>query len=87
MTEQPSITFRVEDREFDISDLTWDEVEQIEEQFDTAFAELDFGRAKIMRVIVLTLMRHENPKARMEDLGQIKILKSMLQARNGAGPE
>lgn len=86
MSDQPGFKFRVENTEYDISDLTWDEVEELEEQFDTSFADLDFGRSKVMRAIVLTLMRHADPKLKREDLGQIRILKSML-AQNGASPE
>jgi hypothetical protein len=78
--------FRVEGVEYDISDLTWDEVEQIEEQFDSAFAELDFGRSKVMRAIVLALIRHTRPDATAEELGKVKILKSMV-VENGAGPD
>lgn len=87
MSSQPTeFKFRVEGVEYEISDLTWDEIEEIEEQFDCAFADLDFGRAKVMRAIILALMRHTDPDAKREDLGQIRILKSML-AQNGASPE
>jgi hypothetical protein len=85
MAEQPGIRFTIEGRTYDITDLTWGEVEEIEEQFDLAFSDLEFGRAKVMRAIVVRLMRHDSPDLKPEDLDGIRILKDfeVVEDTNG----
>ena len=88
MSEAPTILFEVNDVVYDITDLTGDEVEQIEEEFDCAFAELDFGRAKVRRFVLFPLLKRDKPDLSMDDMLAMKVLKDLMsqaeEPSNGA---
>lgn len=76
----------IEGREYDATDLTLDEVEEIEEACGgVSLEELDLGRAKVLKAIVYTLLKRDDPDVSMDRVGSIR-LKSLLQrpAVNGA---
>jgi hypothetical protein len=64
--------------EYDLDDLTLDEMEAIEEGCGgLPFSDLNFGSAKTMKVITLTLLRRRQPDATLDDVGSIKMLDLM----------
>jgi len=67
--------FRIEGIEYDLDDLTLDEIETIE---DTAggvpFSEVNYGSAKGMKAFAFVLMRRGNPEITMEEVGKTKIV-------------
>ena len=65
---------RIEGKNYDLEELTLDEVEQIEEALDAGIGEIDLRRAKVIKVIVYTLMRRDNPALTLEEVGQIKMV-------------
>ena len=72
------VIFQVNGKDYDITDLTGDEVEQIEEEFDCAFAELDFGRAKVRRFVLFPLLKRYDPDLTMDDMKAMKVLKDLI---------
>src|SRR5262245_30505716 len=68
-------TYRIKGVEYDLDDLTLDEMEQIEELCDgTPFTELHYGRTKTMKAIAFTLMKRGSPDLRYEDVGSVKLV-------------
>lgn len=66
--------FKINQVEYDLDDLTLDEVEQIEDLAGGAFSEINFASAKTMKALAFTLMRRNNPDLTMQDVGQVKML-------------
>lgn len=76
----------VDGRPYDATDLTLDEVEEIEEGCGgVALEHLDLGRAKVLKQIVFTLLKRDEPDVTMERVGKLK-LRTLLRepANNGA---
>ena len=65
---------RIDGKDYDLEELTLDEVEQIEEALDAGIGEIDLRRAKVIKVIVYTLMRRDNPALTLKEVGQIKMV-------------
>ncbi len=67
--------FKISDVEYDLDDLTLDEIELIE---DTAggvpFSEINYGSAKGMKAFAYVLMRRGNAEITMEEVGKTKIV-------------
>jgi len=67
--------FKINGVEYDLDDLTLDEVEQIEEHAGAgAFTEMNFGAAKTMKAVAFTLMRRSEPTLQMSDVGKVKLI-------------
>ena len=70
--------FNINGSEYDLDDLTLDEVEKIEDLCGgVAFSELNFGSAKAMKAISFTLMSRDHPDVTYEDVGSVKMLDMM----------
>jgi hypothetical protein len=54
-------------------DLELWEIELLEETMDTALEDIDFNRAKALRVLVYVLMHRKNSKFTLEDAKHIKV--------------
>jgi len=68
-------TFKIRGTEYDMDDLTLDEVEEIEERAGgVPFSELNFGAAKAMKAIAFVLMKRSNPELDMLDVGSVKVI-------------
>jgi hypothetical protein len=68
-------TFTINGSDYDLDDLTLDEMEEIEENAGgIPYSELNFGSAKTMKAIAFTLMRRKDSTLEMEQIGKIKLL-------------
>ena len=67
--------YKIDGVQYDLDDMTLDEMEAIEEACGgTPFGELNFGSAKTMKAIALTLIRRSNPDATIESIGSTKMI-------------
>lgn len=67
--------FKISGTEYDLDDLTLNEVEAIEDACGgAAFSELNFGSAKTMKAIAFTLMKRNNPEITLDDVGSVKVI-------------
>lgn len=74
MTDETGLLLYVDGRPYDATDLTLNEVEEIEEACGgIALENLDFGRAKVLKAIVYTLLRRDDPDVSMERVGALKL--------------
>ncbi len=65
---------RINGKPYDATDLTLNEVEQIEDLCGgVSLDNLDLGRAKTLKAIVFVLMRRDEPEITLEEAGQIKL--------------
>lgn len=69
---------------FDVDDLELAEVELLEEHMDAAIEEIDFGRAKALRVLVYLLLHRQDETFTLEDAGHIKLGQFAEPNGNGA---
>ena len=70
--------FTINGVDYDLDDLTLDEVEQIEERAGAgAFTDMNFGGAKTMKAIAYTLMRRTSPELEWSEVGKVKLLDFM----------
>jgi len=88
MSDETSQGFmlHIEGREYDVTSLTLDEVEEIEDACGGVPLErLDLGLSKVLKAIAYALYKRDNPDADMEVIGKIRRL-SLLEtsAENGA---
>lgn len=66
--------FKINGVEYDLDDLTLDEVELIEETAGgVPFAEVNYGSVKGMKAFAFTLMKRDHPDITMEEVGKVKI--------------
>lgn len=67
--------FTINGTQYDMDDLTLDEVEEIEERAGgEAFSELNFGSARVMKSVAFTLMKRSNPDLDFAEVGKVKML-------------
>lgn len=67
--------FKINGVEYDLDDLTLDEVEAIEDRNGgIPFSDLSFGSAKVMKSIAYALMTRNNPELAWEDVGKVKVI-------------
>lgn len=66
--------FKINGIEYDLDDLTLDEVESIEDLAGGSFSSIDFGSAKTMKAIAFTLMRRNRPDLMMDEVGKVKMI-------------
>jgi hypothetical protein len=65
-------SFKIQGHTYDMDDLTLNEVEEIEERAGgTAFSELNFGSAKVMKAIAFVLMKRSNPDLTEDEVGAL----------------
>jgi hypothetical protein len=68
-------SFKIQGHTYDMDDLTLNEVEEIEERAGgTAFSELNFGSAKVMKAIAFVLMKRSNPDLTEDEVGAVKVI-------------
>lgn len=79
-TQPPGVTIQGKHYAFD--SLTLDELEEIENKCGAAFDDLDLGRASVIKQVVFTFMRRDNPKLTLKTVGALQI--GQLSAANGA---
>lgn len=61
--------------EYDLDDLTLDEVELVEETAGgVPFSEINYGSAKGMKAFTYVLMKRSNPEITYEEVGAVKII-------------
>jgi hypothetical protein len=78
--------FKINGTDYDLDDLTLDEVENIEELCGgVAFSELNFGSAKAMKAVSFTLLRRNDPDLKPEDVGSVRMI-DMLPADEETPP-
>jgi len=67
--------FNINEVEYDLDDLTLDEIEEIENQAGgVPFSEVNYGAAKGMKAFAYVLMRRSDPDITMEEVGKVKIV-------------
>jgi len=66
--------FKISGNEYDMDDLTLDEVEEIEDLSGAAFSEMNFGSAKAMKSVAFVLMKRTNPELSLADVGKVKVI-------------
>ena len=74
----------VNGKTFDVESLTLDEVEAIEEALDTTLDEADWRRARVMKHILFTFLRRDDPDLELADVGKLTYL-DLSQNGNGDG--
>jgi len=67
------LTINGKHHELDPDDLTLGEVELLEEELDQPLEDIDFSRAKAMRVLVYLMVRRSEPQFTLEDAGELKV--------------
>lgn len=70
------LRFKVGGREYRMAsfdDLTYDEIEMIEDAFDKPLEEIDIRRAKAQRWMIYISLRRAGQNVKFEELGQIKF--------------
>ena len=65
--------FNIDGVDYDLDDLTLDEMEQIEELAGAAFSEINYGSAKGIKAFTFVLVKKTRPELTMEEVGQIKV--------------
>ena len=67
--------FTINGVEYDLDDLTLDEMEQFEELAGgVPFSEMNYGSAKVMKAIATILLRRDNPAISAEEIGRVKLI-------------
>lgn len=78
----------IDGKPYDITQLTLGEVEDIEETFDAPLDQLDWGRAKVRKLIVLTLLRRDNPDLTEDEVRSLRYTKLLTNPpANGDSPD
>lgn len=75
-------TIMINGKPYSVDDLTLDEVDRIEETCGGPLEELDLRRAKVLKTVVFTLMRRDNPDLTLDDVGKITVA-SLAAGVNG----
>lgn len=76
-------TLRINGKDYRIDDLTLDEAELLEDTFDCSLDQIDFKRAKVLKQVVFLLLRRDNPKLTIDEVGAIKVV-SLTANGNGS---
>lgn len=64
----------IDGKPYNATDLTLDEVEEIENACGgVALEELDFARARVLKAVVFTLLKRDDPDVTMERVGRIRL--------------
>ncbi len=64
---------KINGREYDATDLTLNEVEEIEDMCGGgAMVDLDFRRPKTLKAIVYVLLRRDDPSVTLEQAGNVR---------------
>ena len=72
--QEEGFVLKINGREYDATDLTLNEVEQIEDlNGGVSLDQLDLGRAKTLKAIVYVLLRRDDPEITLEDAGNVKL--------------
>ena len=72
--QDEGFVLKINGKEYDATDLTLNEVEQIEDlNGGVSLDQLDLGRAKTLKAIVYVLLRRDNPEITLEDAGNVKL--------------
>ena len=82
-TQTPGVTIQGKFYAFD--SLTLDELEAIEDHCGGAWEDLDLGRASVIKNVVVTFLKRDNPKATLKSVGAM-TLRDLSQATNGDKP-
>lgn len=70
-----TFTLRIEGKEYEVDDLTLDEMAQVEDLAGgVPFSDLNFGAAQTMKALAFTLRKRDQPDVTMEQIGQLKML-------------
>ena len=68
-------TFKINGVEYDLDDMTLDEVEVVEDMAGgVPFSEVNYGSIKGMKAFAYALMRRDNPDITMEEVGKLKLI-------------
>jgi hypothetical protein len=67
-------TYKIQGKDYDLDDLTLDEMGEIEEIAGKPYSELTFGSVKEIKAIVLVLMKRDQPELTIEEIGSIKMV-------------
>ena len=67
--------FNINGTEYDLDDLTLDEMEELEELAGgQPFSELNFGSAKTMKAVAFVLIKRTQPDLDFVDVGKVKVI-------------
>ena len=70
-----TFTLKIEGKEYEVDDLTLDEMAAVEELAGgVPFSDLNFGAAQTMKALAYTLRKRDQPDVTMEQIGQLKML-------------
>lgn len=70
-------TMRINGVDYDIEDLTLDEVEYVEDTCGAPLDELNFTSAKVLKAFAFVFMRRDEPDLTPEDIGKLKYVPLM----------
>ena len=74
VAQEDGFVLKINGREYDATDLTLNEVEQIEDlNGGVSLDQLDLGRAKTLKAIVYVLLRRDDPEITLQDAGNVKL--------------
>lgn len=63
----------IDGKRYTLEDFTLEEAELLEDTFDCPIDEIDFGRAKAVRMLIWIVKRREDPSFTLEDAGKIRV--------------
>lgn len=66
-------TFNIEGVEYDLDDLTLDEMEEVETIAGAVFGEINYASTKGLKAFCFVLMKRGNPELTMADVGKVKV--------------
>lgn len=72
----PDFRFKLDGKlvEITVSDMTFEEIELLEDAFDAPISRIDLERAKALRLLAFIALRRKDSKVRMEDLSVLPIV-------------
>jgi hypothetical protein len=75
MSDDDMIRVSIDGRTYtlDENDLELGEIEMLEDELDAPIEQIDFNRAKAMRVLVYLVIHRENPDFTMDDAKAVKV--------------
>lgn len=72
---KPDIRFKLDDKlvELRLDELTFEEIELLEDAFDAPISQVNLERAKALRILAFIALRRKDSRLRMSDLEKLPI--------------
>ena len=66
--------FNLNGTDYDLDDLTLDEMSEIEEHAGAVMSDINYGAAKSMKAVAYVLLKRDNLEVTWEEVGKVKVL-------------